>query len=385
MEFLSFSHDYWDSPRQNRQNFCEALAATHKVLFCGPQFYIVTLLRQLGKGTLSRSGVRRIRPNLVSYTPSKLLFRNHRWPALNEWMKRRREATIRSLMRREGFAQPVVIIWHPELAEMAARFEDALIVYYVYDQYSGYTGGSSTQPDPREIALLERADVVFVVSEELKRDKERWARNVHHLPNAVDFELFSKSRDPATVVPGDMAEIAGPRIGYFGTINEKLDVPLLEHLAGARPEWSIVLIGRQNYSKAGERQRFEALIARPNVHWLGHRPHDLLPAYLKGLDVCMMCYVINNWTYYGDPLKMHEYLAAGKPTVAAGLKSILPFEDVISIPETFDGWVQAIDEGIHRDTEQARQRRIETARRNSYSVRIAEATRIIQDALDRRR
>ena len=90
MEFLSFSHDYWDSPRQNRQCFCEALSESHKVLFCGPPFYIVTLFRQFGRGMLHRSGIRRVTPNLVSYTPSKLLFKNHRFPRLNEWMKERR-------------------------------------------------------------------------------------------------------------------------------------------------------------------------------------------------------------------------------------------------------------------------------------------------------
>ena len=150
-----------------------------------------------------------------------------------------------------------------------------------------------------------------------------------------------------------------------------MDVPLLEHISSTRPGWSIVLIGRQNYSVEAERQRFLSLVARPNVHWLGHRPHHTLPAYLKGLDVCMMCYVINNWTYYGDPLKMHEYLASGKPTIAVGLKSIQPFADVVAIREKHEDWVVAIEEGLHRDTDEARAKRIETARQNSSSRRIA--------------
>jgi glycosyltransferase involved in cell wall biosynthesis len=384
MDFLSFSHDYWDSPRQNRQNFCEALAARHKVLFCGPPFYIVTLLRQLGRGTLSPSGVRRIKPNLVSYTPSKLLFKNHRFRTVNDWLQGLRYARIRQLMRRERFQTPVVLVWNPDLAEVADRFADAVLVYYIYDQYSGYTGGNSNQPDPREVELIRRADVVFVVSEELQRDKSRWSDNVHHLPNAVDFELFSQSRDPRTIVPADMASITGPRLGYIGTINEKLNVALLEHIARTRPEWSIVLIGRQNYTLAAERQQFEALIERPNVHWLGHRDHTLLPAYLKGLDICMMCYNITSWTYFGDPLKMHEYLASGKPTIAAGLKSIEPFADVIAIPPTHEARVQAIEDGLHRDTEARRQQRIDTARRNSYDARVEAATAIIAGAVARR-
>ena len=79
------------------------------------------------------------------------------------------------------------------------------------------------------------------------------------------------------------------------------------------------------------------------MHWLGNRPYDSVPAYIKGLDVCMMCYVINDWTFFGDPSKMHEYLASGKPTVATGLSAIKEFSNVIDIPETFDGWVDAIE------------------------------------------
>lgn len=385
MQFVSFSGDYWDGPRHNRHYFCEELAAQgHKVLFCSPPFYVVTLIRQLGKGTLSRSGIRRLGANLLNYVPSKLLFTNFRLPWLNRWMAARREATIRRLLRREGIDRPILLLWHPTFRHMIGKFDEALVVYYVYDQYSGYTGGNPNAPDPAEIELLERADLVFVLSKELYAQKARWAKNIHHLPNSVDFDLFSKARDEATPVPDDLAAVPGPRIGYIGTMNEKLDVPLLEHIATARPGWSIVLVGRQNYTPGPERDRFFALVNRPNVHWLGAKPHQMVPAYIKGLDVCMMCYVINGWTFYGDPSKMHEYLASGKPTIAAGLTAIREFSDVISIPDDADGWVTAIEAGLSETGDEMRQRRIETARANSYPYRIRKATALVQDALDAR-
>lgn len=385
MDFVSFSPDYWDGPRHNRHYFCQALAKSHKVVFCSPPFYIVTLMRQLGRRTLSRSGTRRLGPNLINYVPPKLLFTNHRYPAVNEWMKRRRIDQVRRLIDRENLRNPILLIWHPNFRDWIGRLEESLIVYYVYDQYSGYTGGKAAEPDPNELELMERADVVFVLSAELFRDKQKWSRNIYHLPNAVDFNLFSRACDVSTAVPADIAGIHGPRVGYIGTINEKLDVGLLEHVAARRPDWSIVLVGRQNYTVAAELQRFLALTARANVHWLGPRPYDAVPAYIKGLDVCMMCYVINDWTYFGDPSKMHEYLASGKPTIAAGLPAIREFADVIAIPGTPDGWVQAIDEGLRDVDEEARRRRIETARLNSYPNRVEKATAIIRQALERRR
>jgi glycosyltransferase involved in cell wall biosynthesis len=386
VDFLSFSGDYWDGPRHNRHYFCEELSKSHRVLFCSPPFYIVKLIEQLGRHTLSRSGVHRRRPNLVNYVPSKFLFTNHRWPGLNEWTKRRRHQQIRELMRRESFDRPILLLWHPMFREMIGRFDESLVVYYVYDQYSGYAGGAgATHTDPAEVELLERADVVFVLSKELYETKKGFARNIHHLPNSVDFELFSRARDTSTPVPADLAAIKGPRVGYIGTMNEKLNVPLLEHIADKRADWSVVLVGRENYQPGRERDRFNALVARENVHWLGARPYDSVPAYIKGLDVCMMCYVINDWTFFGDPSKMHEYLASGKPTVATGLSAIKEFSTVIDIPETFDGWVDAIDRGLRETDTAMRDRRIETARQNSYPFRVESAVGIIRDALARRR
>lgn len=104
-----------------------------------------------------------------------------------------------------------------------------------------------------------------------------------------------------------------------------------------------------------------------------------------GLKTRLMRYVVNDWTYYGDQLKMHEYLASGKPTIAAGLNSIRRFADVIAIPETPDGWIAAIEQGLHEDTETAQARRIDTARCNSYETRIAQATAVLRQALDKKR
>jgi glycosyltransferase involved in cell wall biosynthesis len=207
---------------------------------------------------------------------------------------------------------------------------------------------------------------------------------VVHLANAVDYPMFAASREEATKAPDDIASIPHPRIGYIGTINEKVNLPALEAIAGADPSWQVVLIGRENYKVAAEKQRFEALVARPNVHWLGHRSHTLVPAYIKGLDVLMMCYVINNWTFYGDPSKLHEYLASGKPTIGTGLPSIREFKDVVAIPETPEEWPAAVAAALaDRDPEMAR-RRIETAQQNSYSARIDRFLEVVSDTLARK-
>lgn len=386
MNFLSFSGDYWDGPRHNRHYFLEELGRRDRVLFVSPPFYIVNLIRQMGKGTLHPSGVREISSGLVNYAPSKMLFTNLRVKWLNDAMASMRHARVQALVRKYKVEDPILFLWHPMFRDQIGRFNERLVIYYAYDQYTGYTGGDA-KASPAEVELMERADLVFVLSRELLADKRKAVTNpdkVVHLANAVDYPMFAAARDDATQVPDDIASIPHPRIGYIGTINEKVNLPALEAVADADPSWQVVLIGRENYSVKAEKQRFEALVARPNVHWLGHRSHTLVPAYIKGLDVLTMCYVINNWTFYGDPSKLHEYLASGKPTIGTGLPAIREFSDVVAIPETPEEWPAAVAAAIADRDEDLVRRRIETAQQNSYAARIDRFLEIVSDTLARK-
>lgn len=385
MDFISFSPDYWDGPRHNRHYFCQELSKEHKVLFVSPPFYVVKLMRELGKGTLNRSGTKQIDENLLNYAPSKLLFTNLRFQRVNRVIENVRIGRIRGLLRKYGFKNPILLIWHPKFKHMIGKFDESLVIYYAYDQYSGYVGGDPSRPDNTEVELLEKADVVFVLSKKLYEDKKKWASNIVHLPNSVDFELFSKARQSFMKIPDDIARIPKPRIGYIGTINEKVDTNLLHQIAARRPEWSIVLVGRENYKIKSSKEDFERLISRKNVFWLGSKKYDSVPAYIKGLDVCMMCYVINDWTYFGDPSKMHEYLASGKPTVATGLPAIKEFGDVIMIPQSKEGWVKAIERGLNENDPHLVQNRIEVARQNSYPFRIRFAMDVIEKRFAKKR
>jgi glycosyltransferase involved in cell wall biosynthesis len=369
LDIVSLNPDYWDGPRHNRHYFCQELSTRARVLFASPPFNIARVIDNLGKWTLPKSGVRVLSPTLISYTPSKLLFTNHRFPSADRWMRERRVRTMRQTMKTHGMRDPVLLVWHPQYRDLIGEFGERLVVYYVYDQYTGYSGGTPTQ-SPAELELIAKADIVFVLSRQLFEDKKRHASKIVHLANAVDFELFSRSRDARTAIPADLAMIPGPRIGYIGTINEKVNLPVLEGVATAHPEWSVVLIGRENYSKPNEKQRFLDLVARPNLHWLPYKPYDQVPSYIKGLDVCMMCYVVNGWTYYGDPSKLHEYLASGKPTIGNGLASIRDFADVVAIAETPEEWIAAIEAGLRESDQELTRRRIATAKANSYQARI---------------
>lgn len=382
ISIVSVGPDYWDGPRHNRHYFCEALSKHVKVLFIAPPFYLVRILREFRKGTLNKSETKKINNNLIYHSPSKLLFTNFRIKWLNRIFKYLRIRKIKSLLEKNNIKNPILLIWHPAFVDMIGLFNERLVVYYVYDNISGYVGGTGVKSE-QEISLLRRADIVFTLSHELYNDNKPYTNEIYHLPNAVDFELFSRSRAIDTPIPESFSKIPHPRIGYIGTINEKVDTDLLLFIAETQPSWSIVLIGRDNYTKQNEIKKFERLVAMPNVFRFSYVEHDKVPEYLKGLDVCMMCYVINNWTYYGDPSKMHEYLSSGKPTIAAGLPAIKEFSHVIKIPDSREAWIAAIKDSLQESDEALVAERIKVAMENSYTERAIKALEIFRSKLSK--
>ncbi|MGH8249490.1 MAG: glycosyltransferase [Steroidobacteraceae bacterium] len=377
MEFVSFVPDYWNGPRHNRHYFCLELAKWHKVLFVSPPLSIEKYLTWSKRKAVPAAGTRHVGGNLWTHVSPGWLFTNYRFPWLDRQFRGLRSWLLKRAMRKLGFEDPVLLIWHPAFLEMLDAFRGRPSIYYIYDHLSGYGGSDPKQRWPRELELLRRCDMVFALSRKLLEENRPYNSNIFLLPNAVDFDHFSRARDESTEVPADLAAIPGPRIGYVGSINEKVDLGLLETMARQRPGWSIVLIGRQNFATSAESTRFDELIAQPNVHWIPYRNPETLPAYLKGLDVCLMCYVINGWTYFGDPSKMHEYLAAGKPTIGAPLPAILEFADVIEVPRSQSEWLEAVARSLQPGNSAAIERRVQVARQNSYSERIRAALTII--------
>jgi glycosyltransferase involved in cell wall biosynthesis len=194
--------------------------------------------------------------------------------------------------------------------------------------------------------------------------------------NGVDFERFAADYPE----PADIAPIPHPRIGYAGVIKKQLDIALLVRLARARPQYSFVSVGPV-LNIGGKEKEFAEFRQLPNVHLLGNKHVDLLPSYVRQFDVCLMCYVVNDYTRYIYPLKLNEYLATGRPVVSSPIETVLSFDDVVTLAGTDGEWLAAIDRGL---TESARTPDVADARRavargndwNHLVGRIAELFRI---------
>ena len=215
---------------------------------------------------------------------------------LDEFLRRRPPGKI-ALWYYTPMALPFSMHVHPDIC-----------IYDNMDELSAFRGAS-----PRlielERRLFQRADVVFTGGQSLFEAKRDRHRNIHAFPSSIDAVHFRAARLKRPD-PDDQAPIARPRLGFFGVIDERLDTHLLARAAAIKPEWQFVVIGPVVKIDPA------TLPHRPNIHWLGGKSYDQLPAYLAGWNLGIMPFALNELTRFISPTKTPEFLAAGLPVVS---------------------------------------------------------------------
>lgn len=378
--FISAHIEYWDGIWHNRHYYAYELSKKHRVFFLSPPFQIADILSGVALKKTKMRGLTKVNENLYAYVPPLYLSINHRFKKFDNIVRFIRNKHIKATLKKLGFVSPILYIWHPSCVNLIGEFDESFVVYHKYDHYGGYFGGTG-KPDPKETELIKKADLFLVTSKGLYELHKEDRRDIHIVPNGVNFEFFAEDTNP---IPDDIARIPIPRIGYVGVINEKVDFELLSYLCDARPEWSIVLVGPEKVKEPGFHLKLKKLQSKKNCYFLGGKDVRAVPSYIRALDVCMMCYVVNNWTYYGYPLKMHEYLACGKPTISADLPAVREFESVISIPHSKQEWLIQIEEFLKRgNSPDDISMRVDVAKRNSWAVRVETIVSLIKERKDK--
>jgi glycosyltransferase involved in cell wall biosynthesis len=209
----------------------------------------------------------------------------------------------------QWFYTPMALPVADGMPEPLARIYDCM------DELSGFKGAP-----PRlcslEAELFGRADLVFTGGHALFEAKRDLHHNIHPFPSSVDREHFAQARTKQPDPP-DQAHVPHPRLGFFGVIDERMDLALLEGVARLRPDWQLVMIGP--VVKIDEQD----LPRLPNIHYLGGKPYTELPHYLAGWDVALMPFAKNDATRFISPTKTPEYLAAGKPVVSTSIRDVV--------------------------------------------------------------
>lgn len=386
---LAFVPDLWSDLWQPRHHVLHGLAEHFKVLWVSPPTYWHTWLGGKRLAPFSGRGLHKISDTFWTYAPPLPADYKPRYTrgGVIPWCFRRYQALwegmhlarIRGIVRQMRVDKLIVYIWRPEYGKYAGRFGEDLLCYHIDDEYS-FNPKEDMPISEEEMSLLERSDIVFIHSRTLMQKKGAINPNTHYLPNGVDFEHYRRIMESPAGEPEDLKTIPKPRIGYVGYIKRHIDLRLLLAIAEARRDWSIVLVGPVRTDHAEVADGIPQLQRQPNVHFLGGKPQSEIPRYVKGLDVCLMCYRQTNYTKYIYPMKLHEYLACGKPVVAAPLENLAEFRAVLRFAESPEEWIAAIQDGLAQSDDALRVARISVARENSWLSRVAQ----ISDCFKRR-
>lgn len=243
--------------------------------------------------------------------------------------------------------QPIVWMYTPMMLSVLEGLhciEPSLVIYDCMDELSAFRGAPPALVE-REKALFAQADLVFTGGRSLYEAKREHHAAVHAFPSSVDADHFGTARWARGDEPGDQATIPGPRLGFFGVIDERMDLELIDRLARERPDHHIVMIGPVVKIDPATLPR------RPNIHWLGQKTYAELPRYLAGWDVAIMPFALNESTRFISPTKTLEYLAAGKPVVSTAIRDVVsPYgdQDVVAIADA-EGFAAAIDRALSPD------------------------------------
>jgi glycosyltransferase involved in cell wall biosynthesis len=319
-DVLCFSHLRWDFVFQRPQHLLSRFARDRRVFY----------FEEPHRGGPARIEIHRRGSRLKVVTPHV--------PAGLAGAEE--EALLRQLVDRliavEQIERPIAWFYTPMALGFADHLGPAATIYDCMDELSGFVGAPA-ELTARERDLFARADLVFTGGESLYESKRPHHPRVYAFPSGIDRDHFARAREPLPDPP-DQAAIPRLRLGFFGVIDERMDLDLVAGIADARPDWHLVMIGPVVKIDPASLPR------RANIHWLGGRSYADLPAYIAGWDVAIMPFAHNASTRCISPTKTPEYLAAGKPVVSTAIRDVVhPYADrsLVAIADTPDMFVAA--------------------------------------------
>jgi UDP-galactopyranose mutase len=330
---LCLSHLRWDFVLQRPQHLLTRATESHDVLYFEEAIFL--------PGATPRLERRRTPEGVTICVPH-----------LPEGLA---EAAVVAAQRRlldallAGEAGRRLVLWFytPMALAFADQLTPDLTVYDCMDELSAFRGAPPMLLE-FERQLLDRADLVFTGGRSLYEAKRNRHSQVHCFPSSIDAPHFHQARHPQQAEPADQAGIPHPRIGFFGVVDERMNLELVGALAALRPDWQLVMVGPVVKIDP-------ALLPRAaNIHWLGGKKYAELPAYLAGWDAGFMPFARNESTRFISPTKTPEFLAAGLPLVSTPITDVVRDwgdANLVEIACDAGGFAQALEEVMSQPRE----------------------------------
>jgi len=263
---------------------------------------------------------------------------------------------------------------------MALPFTDhltpELTVYDCMDELSAFKF-APPQLTILEKDLLKKADVVFTGGQSIYEAKKNSHHNIYAFPSSIDKHHFGQARK-IKEDPADQKNIPHPRFGFFGVIDERFDIELIDAVAKARPEWQFVLLGPVVKIDPATLPKYD------NIHYLGGKKYDELPNYIAGWDIAMVAFAMNESTKFISPTKTPEYLAAGKPVISTPIRDVVrPYGDnkLVHIVNNADEFIKAAEKELNKKRNTSWLKKVDDfLLYNSWDRTWGQMVRYIEDA-----
>lgn len=298
-------------------------------------------------------------PSPFIINPKVLPF--HQCKLVRQINKRLLLKDIKTVIARHGFDNTILWLSLPTAVDMVGSLNEQASIYYCGDDFAGLDGVDHAMVTPLEQELAKKVDLILVVSKTLAQKFTN--PNTIILPHGVDYPLFST---PAGR-PDDLPD-QGPIAGFYGSISPWLDIELLARSAIALPSWQFVFIG-------AIKTDVSSLLALPNVHFLGPKPHHQLPSYVQHWNVAMLPFRSNKQIEACNPLKLREYLASGTPIATTSFPAVREYANIVAIQAPREPFSRVI---LRADTQQhAKAQRQETVAVESWQHRAAQLEALI--------
>ncbi len=360
-DILCFSHRRWSFVYQRPQHLMSRYAISQRVFFIEEP--VRTEATAPSWGLSAHGGVTVAVPQLPLSVSGAAVTQTLR-------------DLVDALIRRERLTRFIAWYYTPAALPFTAHLVPVGVVYDCMDELAAFKGADPGLPR-LEAQLMAVADVVFTGGHSLYEAKCYLHENIHAVPSSVDTRHFAAARHLHDD-PDDQRHIPSPRLGYFGVLDQRLDVALLAGLARVRPDYHWVLIGPVVKIDPGE------LPTAPNIHYLGPKAYEDLPAYIAGWDVALLPFAVNEATRYISPAKTPEYLAAGKPVVSTPIRDVIRIygeRDLVRIAADVDAFARHCDRALTEPPEPRRVRADVMLRGMSWDRTWARTAELVRQTL----
>lgn len=380
LPIICFAND-WDNDPTSKHQVMSILSRTHRILWVnsiGMRRNVLshaTAGKALGRLRNCMKGLCKVHDNLYYFTPVILPFHSSPLARLiNKYL-----LTLAISLYKKKLHMTRVQLWTflPNAVELLGCLGEELVLYYCVDKWSSFSFIDGKSMEMQENNLTKRADIVLATADRLYEEKIKLNPNTHLVTHGVDYDYFSRAMLPLAV-PDRIRSLPKPILGFFGAIQEWIDLPLLEKIAEQRPDWSLVIIGKIQVDVTNLR-------GHKNMHFLGHVPYRQLVNYCKAFDVGMIPFLVNELTISVNPIKLREYLAAGLPVVSTRLPEVEKYAPHVEICDSPEEMIKRIEVILKTDSYEKKLARSKAMKQETWEIKVEKISNLVSEFMRARK